>query len=78
LSVTVRVAVRLVFAVGVNVTLMLQLPFAANVLGDRGQVVVSAKSLGSVPVMPMLAMVKLALPVLFRVMVCAALVVPCG
>lgn len=56
-------------AVGVKVTLMVQLAAAARV---APQVVVLAKS----PLMPMLAMFSVAPPLLVRVTVCAALVLP--
>ncbi len=67
-------AVRLLMAVGVNVTLIVQLLLAANelphVLAD------TAKSVALVPVTEMPVMVKLALPVLVRVVVRAVLVIP--
>jgi len=69
LSVTVNDADRLPTAAGVNVTLTVQLFPAPRVLGDRGQVVVSPKSPGLVPVNAMLVIVKLALPVFVRVIV---------
>lgn len=54
LSVTVRVAVRVLILVGLKATLIVQLEFAASVVP---QVVVSGKSFGSVPVKLMLEMV---------------------
>ena len=71
LSVTVRVAVRLPAALGVNVTAIVQLPPAATLLA---QVFVSAKSLELAPLMVMLAMVRAAVPELMTVTVWAALV----
>ena len=53
-------------AVGVKVTLIVQLPPAAT---ELPQVLVWAKSPGFVPVSAILVMVKAELPVLFRVMV---------
>ena len=69
LSVIVTVPVRVPAAVGLKVTLMVQLPPAAT---EPPQVLVWAKS----PVAPMLVIVKAVLPVLVRVEVRAALVVP--
>jgi hypothetical protein len=66
-------AVRVPAAVGVNVTLIVQLPPAAT---ELPQVFVSAKSAVLVPVMLMLVMLKLVLPVLLRVTLCARLVTP--
>jgi hypothetical protein len=73
LSEMLTAAVRVPAAVGVNVTLIVQLPLAAT---ELPQVFVSAKSPALVPVMLMLVMLKLALPVLLRVTFCAALVTP--
>jgi hypothetical protein len=73
LSVRVRAAVKDPLAAGVNVTLTVQLAPAATL---DPQLLVSAKSLGFVPVIAMLVMLKAALPVLFRVTGWAALVVP--
>jgi hypothetical protein len=73
LSVMLTEAVRAPVAAGVNVTLIVQLPLAAT---ELPQVLVTAKSPGSVPVVPTLVIVKLAFPVLVRVTDCAALVVP--
>ena len=67
LSVSDRLALRLPVAVGENVTLRVQLPFAARELGLMGQVLVWAKSPELVPVMPMLLMVRAALPLLVSV-----------
>jgi hypothetical protein len=65
-----------VVVLGVKVTLIVQLPFVASVLGLMGQVLVWAKSPLLVPVRPMLLMVKGAVPLLVSVTVLAALVVP--
>ena len=73
LSVTVKVAVLDPGAVGVKVTLMVQLPLAAT---EPPQVVVWPKSPELVPERAIPVMVKAVLPVLFRVTVCPALVVP--
>jgi hypothetical protein len=64
LSVMVNEAVRVPGAVGANVTLMVQVPPAAT---ELPQVLVSEKSPALVPATWMPVMVKLALPVLFRV-----------
>lgn len=66
LSVMVRVAVRVPVALGVKVTLMVQLPAPAN---ELPQVVVSPKSPGLPPVKAMLLMISDAFPVLFNVKV---------
>jgi len=66
-------AVRVPAAVGLNVTLIVQLPPPAT---ELPQVFVSAKSAVLVPVMLMLVMLKLVFPVLLRVTLCAVLVVP--
>src|SRR5207244_1880436 len=60
LSVAVNVALRVPVAVGVKVTLMMQVPLAAKVEGLRGQLLVCPKSPGLVPVKPMLVMVNAA------------------
>src|SRR5205807_481591 len=65
LSVTVRVALRLPAAVGLNVTLSEQLALAARVEGLRGQLLVWLKSPAFVPVMLILVMVKGSLPPVF-------------
>ena len=63
--------------VGVKVTLNVQEPFAASVLGDTGQLLLSLKSPGLAPARAdMLLIVKLAFPVFVRVIVWAALVAP--
>ena len=69
LSVIVTEPKRLPDAVGVNVTLMVQLVPAATLVG---QLLSCAKS----PVGDTLVMTKAALPVLVKVTDCAALVVP--
>ena len=58
MSVNVRLAVLGPLAVGANVTLMAQLVPAARVEGLRGQVLVWPKSVGFVPVMAILEMLK--------------------
>ena len=76
LSVTVNVALRDPMTVGVKVTLMVQVPFAARVEGLRGQLLVCPKSPGLVPVKPMLVMVN-ATPLEFEsVTALGALVMP--
>ena len=71
LSATVTVAERLPTAVGVKVTLMVQLPLAAT---ELPQVLVWAKSPVLVPPIARLVMVSAAVPVLLRVIVCPELV----
>jgi hypothetical protein len=79
LSVMLNEAERPKIPVGVKVTLNVQVPFAAIVLGDTGQLLLSLKSPGLEPVSAeTLLIVKLALPVLVRVIVCAALGDPSG
>ena len=73
LSLTLSAAMRVPDAVGLNLTLMLQLAPAAN---ELPQVWVWAKFPALVPVIAMLLMVKLVVPVFLRVTVLAALVVP--
>jgi hypothetical protein len=73
LSLILTLALRLPEAVGLNVTVMVQLAAAARLLG---QVLVWAKSLELVPARAILFMVSVAVPVLVRVMPCPALVVP--
>lgn len=73
LSVIVSVAERLPVAVGVKVTVIVQLPPAAT---ELPQVLFCPKSPGFVPVNPMLLIVSAAFPVLFKVKVCGLLVVP--
>ena len=73
LSVMLTEAVRVPAAAGVNVTLIVQLLFAAT---ELPQVLVWLKSLAFVPVSEMLVMLKLAFPVFIRTTACAALVVP--
>jgi hypothetical protein len=73
LSVIVSVPVRVPPAVGVKVTLIVQLAPAATV---DPQVLVSAKSLLFVPVIVILVMLTGVSSVLVSVTVCAALVVP--
>jgi len=72
LSATLSVAVRLAADAGVNVTLIVQVCCDAR---ESAHVLVSAKSLGFVPVLiPVID--SAVLPVLVSVAVCAALVVP--
>ena len=74
LSVIVSVAFRPRVAVGVNVTLIVQLAPAASVDGDMGQLLDCAKS--PLPVIVRFVIVKFALPMLVSVVTRAALVVP--
>jgi hypothetical protein len=73
LSATVSVAEYAEVEVGLNVTAIVQLAPAFSVVP---QTVVSAKTLALVPPMTMLLILRAALPVFCRVMLCAALVVP--
>src|SRR5256712_7404189 len=73
LSLMLTAAIRVPLAVGLNVTLILQLAPAAN---ELPQVWVCAKFPALVPVIAMLLMVKLAVPVFLSVTFFAALVVP--
>lgn len=75
LSVTESEALRAPVAVGLNVTLMVQFAPAATL---EPHVLVSAKSPLFAPVMlmPEPLMVKVAVPVLVKVTVCDALVLP--
>ena len=72
LLVTVRVVERAPVTVGVNVTLIVQLPPAATLVP---QPLACAKSPGVPPVSPMLTLSKGAVPVLESVTVCATLAV---
>ena len=72
-STTERVAVRVPVAVGLKVTLIVQLVPTANVVP---QVVVCPKSPGFVPVNDVVTPVSVAVPTFRNVTVCAALVVP--
>ena len=77
LWVTVKVAVRLPNAEGVNVTVMLQLFPAPSVLGLRGQFPAQAKSAGAVPpAIAMLLMVNATVCVFLNVAVAGALATP--
>jgi hypothetical protein len=71
--VIVTAATRLPAAVGLNVTLIVQLLPAATL---APHVLLSAKSPAFVPVTPMLVIARLLPPVLLSVTVCAALVLP--
>jgi len=63
-------------AVGVKMTLIVQLDPAARVLEPVGQVLVWAKSPLLVPVMLIPLIVRAAVPLLVRVTVCVELLVP--
>ena len=76
LSLMLTLALRVPVVVGVKVTLMLQEAPAVSVLGLMGQVLVWAKSPALVPPRLIVEIVRSALPLLVRVTVCAALVVP--
>jgi hypothetical protein len=71
-----KVAVRAPFAEGVKVTLIVQLAAIASVLGLTGQVSDSAKSAAFAPFTTIPLMVSAAVPLLVRLIDCAALVVP--
>ena len=74
LSATDTVALRAPVAVGIKVTVMMQLCFGST---DVPQLLVCAKSVGFVPVMVRLVMVTVLPPLsLVRVIACEALVVP--
>lgn len=73
MSVMVNVAVRVPAAVGVKVTLMVQLSPAGT---ELPQVLVSKKSPPSAPVIGMPVMIRAVFPVLFRVRVWDPLVDP--
>jgi galactitol-specific phosphotransferase system IIB component len=73
LSVMLTEAVRLPLAEGVKVTLIVQLPPAAT---ELPQVLLWAKSPALVPVIARLEILMAPLPLLLRVAVCAALLVP--
>jgi hypothetical protein len=75
LSVMLRVAVRVPLAVGLNLTLMLQLAPAAN---ELPQVWVCAKSPALGPTIAMAVIVTLVVPVFLSATTLAALVVPIG
>jgi hypothetical protein len=76
LSVIDILALRLPLAVGLKVTLIVQFDPAARVLDPLGQVLVWAKSPLLVPLKLILLIVRAALPLLVKVTVWAALVVP--
>ena len=73
LSVKDTLALRLPLALGEKVTPMVQVALMAS---EVGQVLVCAKSEALVPVMLMLLMLRASVPLLVRVTVWAALVVP--
>ena len=75
LSVTVKVAVRVLMAVGVKVTLMVQWAPAARL---EPQLLVSAKSPLLLPVIPMLLILVATPDPFVKVIACARLVVPTG
>src|SRR5438874_2523489 len=68
-------ALRVPVAVGVKVTLIVQEALAASVLGLMGQLLVWAKSPLLVPLIPMLLMLRAALPLLVSITAWDALVV---
>lgn len=69
LSAMLTAATRLPGAEGVSVTVIVQESVAASEPGERGQVLVSAKSPALAPVTDTAVMVKAIWPVLVRVMV---------
>jgi hypothetical protein len=73
LSARLTAAVRVPLAIGLKVTLIVQLAPAAN---ELPQLWVCANSTALIPVIAMLVMVKLAVPVFLRVTALAGLVVP--
>src|SRR5208283_1552717 len=73
LSATASEAVAFPNAVGLKVTLMLQLPFGVS---DDGQLLVWPNSLLLAPAMPIDVMVRVPGPVLVRVVTCGLVVVP--
>jgi hypothetical protein len=75
-SVTSSIPARTPTAVGVNLTVMAHVPFAASVAGLTGHVLVCPKSPGFTPLIPMLLIVSGTLPLLVSVTTCPALVVP--
>ena len=75
LSAMLTVAVRVPMAVGVNSTVIVQVPLAASD-PPTGQLLVSEKSPGSAPIIVMLEMVKLVLLVLDMITFLAVLVTP--
>src|ERR1700680_2069077 len=77
LSVMVTEAARGPTAAGLNVTLIVQFAPVASVAGDLRQVfAVMAKSVGLAPVTAMVVIVRGAVPLSVRVMVCAGEVLP--
>ena len=78
LSLTETVALRAPLAVGLKVTLIVQLRLTPNVDGESGQLLVWAKSPAFVPVIAIELIVKAAVPLLVSVIVCAVLVVFIG
>ena len=76
LSDNLNVAVSLTALEGVKMILITQLLPAASVKGETGHVFVCAKSLAFAPTIEILLTVILALPVLLKVMPCAALAIP--
>jgi hypothetical protein len=75
LSVTVRLAVT-DLPPELNVTEMVHFAPGASELDEAGQVLVWEKLVGFVPVKPILLMINGVVPVLVRVAVCAALLLP--
>jgi len=75
LSVMDTIPERAPAAVGVKVTLIVQMPDTANVAGLTGQLLVCAKSPALAPVIPMLEIVSRPGPLFVTVIGVAALVV---
>jgi hypothetical protein len=73
LSVTLTAALRFRVAAGVNVTLMLQVPYGGS---DEGQLLVWPKSPLFAPVIWIDVMVSGRLPLLVRVAICGLLLMP--
>ena len=78
LSVIATEALRLPVAVGLKVTLIVQLALAARVAGLMGHVLVCEKSPLLVPVMAILEIDSAAFPPFVSVTFCEALLVPTG
>jgi hypothetical protein len=74
MSVKISKALRLPAAVGVNVTLTVQVPLGINVAPVQVSALL-AKSLAFVPPIVTVKMVRLAVPVLVTLTLCAALLV---
>jgi hypothetical protein len=76
LSVIATLADREPFAVGLNVTLIVQLAVGASEAGESGQLFTSAKSPGFVPAIAILVIASAVVPVFLTVTALAALLVP--